>query len=141
MSTCRECGAPERRGLDCRAQWEDLLALEFSDLRAGRVHFLTVACYQLQHPVTLPVSSPAREALHDALVDVVVHGTPVSGIRDRMSHWFEGGRRVRAHDVDVEEPTANRWSRTVADLWPPDPDTHAERVQDWARAILADLRS
>ncbi|WP_370323810.1 DUF5946 family protein [Euzebya sp.] len=137
MGTCAECGAPDRDGLGCRGQWDELLALEFSDVRAGPVHFHTVVCYQLQHPAAFTLPTAAREGLRRALEDVVVHDVPISEICSRMGGAFDGAARVRGDDAPP--PTLRRWSMTVADVGPPDPDVHADRVTAWARAVLADL--
>lgn len=135
---CPGCGAPRQRGLTCREQWEELLALEFSDLRAGRVHFLTVACYQLQHPSSFALSPEATEQLRSALEDVVVHQRPVTAVRDEMQQAFTGSRRVRSAG-SAETTPSSTWSVTVADLGAPDPLEHEERIHRWARAVLDDV--
>lgn len=137
MDGCHECGAAERDGRTCRQQWDELLALEFSDARAGSVHFLTVACYQLQHPQAFPLHPEARRWLEDALGGVVLQGRPISTVRDAMQRRYDGSRSV------VGPPSASavpqRWSRTVADVGAPDAERHAERVREWAATVYADL--
>ncbi len=139
MATCDECGASVRDDLACRGQFDELLALEFSDPRAGRVHFLTVACYQLQHPATFPLTPSGTEHLVGALRDVVVLGLPVTEVRDRMSGAFAGDARAVARGSAEPEQPSRQWSMTVADVGPPDPSTHADRITEWASAVLADL--
>jgi hypothetical protein len=46
---CAECGAVLPEGETCQTIFESFMALEFSDLAYGEVHFLTVACYMIQH--------------------------------------------------------------------------------------------
>ena len=43
---CPECGAPDNL---CQTRFDEFLALEFSDMRYGAVHNLTVATFMLQH--------------------------------------------------------------------------------------------
>lgn len=138
MATCDECGATKQRGLTCREQWDELIALEFSDVRAGPVHFLTVTCYQLQHPETFPLAATARTRLADALADVVVRDRPVTEVRDEMARASEGSGRVRASD-DTAPPPAVAWSCTVADLGPPDVGLHTARIRQWAGSVVEDL--
>jgi hypothetical protein len=138
VAACPECGAPPRRGLTCRQQWEELLALEFSDPRAGPVHFLTVGCYQLQHPRAFPLGQEARSALRDLLEEVVLHGLPVAAARDVMQRRFEGPARVSVSDDDVVQPSGTVWSSTVADVRGPDPDTHVSHVRRWAASVCAE---
>ena len=137
MAACDECGARSRDGATCRQQWDALLALEFSDPRAGSVHFLTVTCYQLQHPASFPLTAEARRWLADALREVIVHARPVATVRDVMHQEWDGSRRVREMTT-TPVPTV-RWSATVADVGEPDPERHVERVQAWAVAVLGDL--
>lgn len=139
MDGCQECGAPEVDGRTCRQQWDELLALEFSDARAGSVHFLTVACYQLQHPKAFPLHAAARRWLENALGEVVVQDRPVSALRDAMQRGYDGSRSVLGPSAEVVVP--RHWSRTVADVGPPDAERHAGRVRSWAAAVHADLGS
>ena len=137
MATCDECGAGVQRGLSCREQWDELIALEFSDAHAGAVHFLTVSCYQLQHPRAFPLATAARDQLRGALADVVLRDRPVTEVRDEVAHAVEGSRRVR--DDDPAPSPAVVWSCTVADLGPPDAGLHTARVRHWAEAVVQDL--
>jgi hypothetical protein len=138
MATCPACGAPPRRGLTCRQQWDELLALEFSDPRAGTVHFLTVACYQLQHPRAFPLGQEARSALRDLLEEVVSHGLPVAAARDVLQRRFDGPARVSVSDHDAVPPSGTVWSSTVADVRGPDPSTHVSHVRRWAASVCAE---
>ena len=138
MGACPQCGAPDRDELTCRAQWDELLALEFSDARAGSVHFLTVACYQLQHPESFPLDPDVRQQLRGALHDVLVHDRPMAEIRDAVQRRYDGARRVRAA-TPAPARRQRPWSRTVHDVGPPDADHHVERVRAWARGVHRDL--
>jgi hypothetical protein len=140
MGDCPECGAADRRGSTCREQWHELLALEFSDPRAGAVHFLTVACYELQHPTQFDLHPEARQQLADALRSVVLHGRSVDDVRRRMGEAYDGSRSVLAAD-DAAPAVLGSWSHTVADVGPPDPEVHVERVRACARSVVSDLRA
>ncbi|MEX0868191.1 MAG: DUF5946 family protein [Nitriliruptoraceae bacterium] len=137
MGRCDECGTLERDGQCCRQQWGELLALEFSDVRAGSVHFLTVASYQLQHPASFPLQPEALRDLVAALRDAVIDGRDVTSVRDAMQRRYDGSRPVAATAGDVV--AQRRWTRTVADVSPPDPAGHVERVIRWAAAVVDDL--
>lgn len=143
MSACPECSAPQGPTGSCREQWDALLALEFSEPSTFHVHFLTVACYQLQHPRTQPLSEDARRQLARALEDVVVHGRAITDVQREMGATFAGATRVRPNEMDGDQASltsVDRWTTTVADVGPPDPDLHATRVLEWARAIHDDLQ-
>lgn len=140
-ATCAECGAPEADGRTCRDRFDERLALEFSDARAGSVHFHTVACYQLQHPTAFGLGEEGCAGLRTALEDVEVRGVPVSEVRRRMGDAFAGATRVRVReDGPATSAAPRRWTTTIADLGPVDAATHADRVRRWARDVLTDLR-
>jgi hypothetical protein len=134
MEVCAECGAPRRRGLTCRQQWDELLALEFSDPRAAPVHLLTVACYQLQHPRTFPLTAEARHRLRELLEDVVLRGRPLGEARDALQQRFDGPARVAAAAEPVAAAPA-AWSMTIVQVGGPDPDIHVATVRRWAASV------
>jgi hypothetical protein len=135
MDGCPECGAPPRRGLTCRQQWDELLALEFSDPRAAPVHLLTVACYQLQHPRTFPLNAAARQQLRELLEDVVIRGRPVAAVRDAMQRRFDGPTRVEVQGDDQHAPPQGVWTMTVRQVGDADPDAHVASVRRWAESV------
>ncbi len=137
MATCEECGAPDRDGLGCREQWGELLALEFTDPRAGQVHFHTVTTYELQHPSAFPLTDDTRAWMEQTLADVVEGRATVAEVRTRTRRAYDGPRRVLADHAPA--PALRRWTRTVADVGAPDPLHHVDRVLAWSRAVLADL--
>jgi len=49
-ASCPECGAPKANGLNCWEMLGMLIAWEYDDPELRAEHFLTVACYNLQHP-------------------------------------------------------------------------------------------
>lgn len=48
-TTCPECGAAWSEADQCQSTFDEFLALEFTDPGYGDVHFLTVACFMIQH--------------------------------------------------------------------------------------------
>jgi hypothetical protein len=48
-NTCSECGAVLQDESSCQEIFDSFLALEFEDPAYGEVHFLTVACFMIQH--------------------------------------------------------------------------------------------
>ncbi len=49
VKRCAECGAVLANEDSCQAIFDALLVLEFSNPAYGEVHFLTVACFMIQH--------------------------------------------------------------------------------------------
>lgn len=49
MEPCPDCGARFDGNKTCQSIFDAFLALEFSDPAYGEVHFLTVACFMIQH--------------------------------------------------------------------------------------------
>jgi hypothetical protein len=139
MEVGAECAAPRRRSLTCRQQWDELLALECSDPRAAPVHLLTVACYQLQHPRTFPLTAEARHRLRELLEDVVLRGRSLGEARDALQQRFDGQARVAAMADEPVAAAPAAWSMTVAEIGGPDPDTHVATIRRWATSVCEEV--
>src|SRR6516165_2690295 len=46
---CSECGTVLSEGSTCQTIFEELLSLEHTNAAYGQVHFLTFACFMIQH--------------------------------------------------------------------------------------------
>ena len=57
------------------------------------MHFLTVACYNLQHPAWF--TDEAIAGLRQGFIDHLDRGVPVAELRRRASAAVEGSKRVR----------------------------------------------
>lgn len=104
-------------------------------MRAGQVHFLTAACYQLQHPASWSLDEGVRNQRLESLRLVMEDDIPVEEIRRQMGERYEGAHRVVGTDAPDVSPPRTR-SYTVADVGPPDAQSHADRIRIWARAVI-----
>ncbi len=134
---CPECGAPRVEGMTCWEQLGAIGAWEFQDPELMAEHFLTVACYNLQHPAQF--NDEALEGLRTSFIDRLDKGTPVQEIRQRAAKAYAGNKRVLKPEPD-RHPVLRHWSKTIADVYIPDhPEGAAQRVRDWATAVRAEL--
>jgi hypothetical protein len=114
-----------------------LLAREQEDRELAAEHFLTVACYHLQHPAQF--TDDALAGLRRAVIDRLDQGTPVPTLRKRASAEFEGSRRVLRPGAEGRV-VARLWPMTVADVCTmEDLGGAAGRVKQWAASIRSQL--
>ncbi len=137
VAVCRECGAPPVDGMSCWEQLGALLAWEYQDPELRAEHFLTVACYNLQHPAQF--TDEAVAGLRSALVEHLDNDVSVKELRRRAASAYEGNKRVLRDEAE-RRPTLRRWSTTIADVYLPDkPRDAAARVRAWAASIRHEL--
>ena len=138
VERCPECGAPRVDGLECGEQLGQLLAWEVDDAELRRVHFLTVASYNLQHPARF--TDEAIAGLRQSYIDYLDRGISIEEIRRRATAAFDGSKRVRRDEASVR-PVMRAWPMTVADVYHDgEPEGAAERVRRWAAEIRRALR-
>jgi hypothetical protein len=114
-----------------------LLAREQEDPELAAEHFLTVACYNLQHPARF--TDEALAGLRQAVIDRLDDGTPVPTIRKRASAAFGGSRRVQ-RPVAERRVVARKWPVTVVNVCGmEDFEGAAARVKQWAASIRSQL--
>jgi len=136
-ASCPECGAPAVDGMTCSEQFGVVLAWEAHDPELAAEHFLTVACYNLQHPAQF--TDEALGWLRAAVIDHLDSGRPVADIRRQAASGFQGKKRVLRKEAD-RRPVLRRWRMTIADVCLPErPEGAAERVRAWAAAIRSEL--
>ena len=135
---CPECGASQVEEMNCWEQLGAIIAWEYQDPALMAVHFLTVACYNLQHPAQF-----TDEALAGLRADLIAHldeGLTVQEIRRRAAQHYTAPRRVLKKEA-ARRPLLRHWSMTIADVYLPErPQGAAERVKAWAAAIRNELR-
>ncbi len=118
------------------ACWEMLGALlgqEYDDAELRAEHFLTLACYNLQHPAQL--SEAALAGLQAVFVERLDYGLGIAEIRRRVGKAVAGAARVLKPESE-RQPILRQWLMTIADVYLPDqPQGAAERVRAWAAVI------
>lgn len=133
---CPECGT-----MYCRRRFNECLALEFSDMRYGAVHHLTVSAYMLQHSSRL-----TREGwLHERklLREFLVENKSPSFIRKQNRDLVDSGRRTfkfksRDGKLVIQK---SAWTRTILDVHMGDPETYCIDITAWARSVLEEAET
>jgi hypothetical protein len=137
---CPECGAVLSEEDTCQSIFESFLVLEFTDPGYGEVHFLTVACYMIQHG-----------RYSDAGL-VWIQGMLRAYLEGEMTN--DQLRQLARKDTDNRDRTwkVNRaanaaplpkidWTMTIADVAEhyADPQSYQQAVRDWGRATLKQM--
>lgn len=137
---CPECGGFNQDGLSCQSIFNNFIALEFADPEYGAVHFLTVACYMIQHG---RYSDEGLEWIEKKLRDHLEHGLAVDEIRASAS--AEADQSVREWKVirQPNQPSQMKinWSMTINDVAGNyrDAVSYQDLIQKWARPILNEM--
>jgi len=131
---CPECGAVVPGGFEsCKAVFEDVCALEYSDFACGAVHLLTVDAYTLQHSAEC---GPRSNAFHlMRLCRLLEHGdNPCIGQRPprELGKAFEDEYR----GYPYLGPPPHQAQLTIADVHgAATPEEHAQRVLRYAASV------
>lgn len=136
--TCDECGAPLLNGPLCQDNFHALLVLEgqVEGAPGSITHFYTVACYVLQHPVSMNYTVEALQGLKDSLLDALEGRSTLVDLRRRTRYAAEGSMRIlRCEGDPLPESSAGEWQMTVADMLTGGADAYVENVVRWARSI------
>lgn len=132
VARCSRCGANVPGGVEgCRRLFEEVLALEYSDLAYGAVHLLTVDTRALQHSED---HGPRSNAFHLLRLCVLLErgGAPRIGWNPQ---WLKA-QIGNTHGLPFLEAPENRGEMTIADVHGAvTPEEHAERVWRWARSV------
>jgi hypothetical protein len=93
IKTCTECGAKEVEGMDCWWQLGGIGQWELNDPELYAVHFLTVACYNLQHPSQF--TDEALEDLRNTFNEALENGWSNEQVRAQVSKaGWDGKKKV-----------------------------------------------
>jgi hypothetical protein len=129
-------------GANCQSLFDELLALEFSDMAYGAVHFLTGACFMIQHN---RYSDEALAWIEDKLRAHLERGVPIHQVRRQAAR--ETQQATRTWRVE-RQPGARQlpevaWSMTIADAFAArnDAERYRQVVTEWARAVLQEMQS
>ena len=138
---CPECGAILSENTSCQSIFESFLVLEFTDPAYGEVHFLTVACFMVQHG---RYSDEALIWIEGKLRDYLEKGMPAEQIRRGAA---KGADQLTRTWKVVRQPGASRlpqiaWSMTIADVaaHAQDAKSYCEWVEGWARITLREMK-
>ncbi len=135
-NTCPECGGKEVDRLDCWWQLGAIGQWEFSDPELSRLHFYTVACYNLQHPSKF--TDEALAALKSVFCAAFDNGWSNEQVRARINRQWDGKTKVTMKVP--KQPVLRRWSMTISDVYLPDqPEGAADRAYAWAKAVRSEL--
>jgi hypothetical protein len=135
---CDECGAPLLNGPLCQDNFHALLVLEgqVEGAPGSLTHFYTVACYVLQHPVSMNYTVDAFEGLKESLLDAIEGRATLVDLRRRTRRAAEGATRILRREGDpLPESSAGKWQLTVADMLLGGADAYVENAMGWARSI------
>lgn len=129
---CAECGAVLAERSSCQTIFEEFLSLEYTNPAYGQVHFLTVACFMIQHgrysdAALTWIQSMLRAALDEQLT--------AQGMDDATRSW----KVTRQADARPLPHVA--WSTTIADVAQrmQDPEKYCDQVKQWAQATLQQM--
>lgn len=116
---------------ECRRQFEEILAKEFSDYRYARVHRLTVDTYSLQHPDPYMISAKSFAAHLTGMCCAMEHESDRDLLR-ALQQWLNGKREALAKPEPVEKPG----ELTIAHvLDAADVGEHERLVREWAEDV------
>ena len=137
---CTECGAVLSEGSTCQTIFEEFLSLEYTNPAYGQVHFLTVACFMIQHgrysdEALIGMQSLLRAYLDEQLTAQQLRQLAAKGINDATRTW----KVTRQADAPPLPKVA--WSMTIADVAQnmQDPEKYCEHVKQWAHATLQQM--
>lgn len=140
--SCPECGAVyDDQVTSCQDIFDQFLVLEFTDPAYGAVHFLTVACFMVQHG---RYSDAGMAWIEQKLRKHLEEGMPVAEIRQEASGEADQSRRgwkvTRPPDARPLPKVA--WSMTIADVARNyhNAEEYQEQIKQWARVTLAEMR-
>ena len=137
---CPSCGASWAEIGDCRTIFESLLALEFTRPAHGKVHFLTVACFMIQHGLYSDEGLVWIRSMLQAYFDQALTPEQLRQLAAR-----DTGNDVRTWKVnrapDARPLPRINWHVTIADvaLGYEDAESYCEWVRRWGRAVLQEM--
>jgi hypothetical protein len=139
---CAECGAVLPSGSTCQTIFDEFLSLEYTNPAYGQVHFLTVACFMIQHgrysdEGLVWIQSTLRTYLEQQLTDQQLRQLAAKGTDGATRTW----KVTRQPDAPPLPKVA--WSMTITDVAQhmQDAESYCEQVRQWARTTLQQMES
>jgi hypothetical protein len=140
--TCGECGARAGAGKSCQAIFDEFLALEFSDPSYGAVHFLTVACFMVQHG---RYSDEGLKWIRGMLRRYFDEALSAEQLRELAGKDTSSAQRTWKVGRAPGAPPAPRiaWRMTIQDVAAQQRDAESYRrlVRQWARETLSQMEA
>ncbi|MDF2720704.1 MAG: hypothetical protein K0Q59_379 [Paenibacillus sp.] len=135
--SCEGCGAILPKGETCESIYGNFLALEFTDPGYGRVHFLTVACYMIQHK---GYSDEAYVWIQSALRNYLEKGHTTESIRRDAAQGPGRTKGIRRLKEAAPLPKIN-WTMTIADVAKrtKDAESYCRLIEQWGRTTLDEM--
>jgi hypothetical protein len=141
---CEECGATIPDGGTCQENLHALLFIE-SQIPGGPggiPHFYAIAAYGLQHPDSMNYTAGTLAGLHTSLAEVLEGKVTIPELRRRTRQIADGSQRItrRPGEASVEWRRGD-WPLSISHVLDVEPtaEAYAERVLEWARAVLEAL--
>jgi hypothetical protein len=130
---CPECGAPDSL---CQTRFDEFLALEFSDLRYGAVHNLTVATFMLQHSSKMSKEGWLYE--RELLREFIMNNKSPDLIRQQSKDSVDSGKRTFKFKSKDGKPVISKttWRKTILNVRSEDPEVYCKDIATWARSAL-----
>jgi len=134
---CSECGALLPEGSTCQSIFDEFLSLEFTNSEYGKVHYLTVTCFMLQHgrysdEAFIWARSTLRAYLDEQLT--------AQQIRQRAANKTDNAIRTWKVSRPADAPPLPKvaWSMTIADVASSmqSPERYCAQIEKWAQATL-----
>lgn len=140
QTTCPECGADWSVGYTCQDVFDEFLVLEFTEAGYGKIHFLTVACFMVQHK---RYSDDGLRWIRGKLREHLEEGKPVYEIRNDASGEADQSKRNWKVTRQKHEPLLPDidWEMRIIDI----PDTYdnaeeyCQRIEEWGRVTLRQM--
>ena len=139
--TCPVCGAVFEEETSCQEIFDNFLVLEFTDAGYGSVHFLTVACFMIQHG---RYSDEGLVWMEQKLREYLEDGISTEQIRREATLEADQARRkwkvTRAPDAQPLPKIA--WSMTITDVAAryQDAESYRELITEWGRVTLKEMK-
>jgi hypothetical protein len=139
-STCPDCGAPQTDEMTCQTAFDTFLSLEYVDPAYGAVHFLTVACFMIQHN---RYSDVGLIWIQNTLGEYLEKDLSLDQLRQLASQGTDSGSRswkvTRSKDAPPLPKVA--WSMTIIDVARQytDADSYRDLITQWARVTLREM--
>lgn len=143
-SICTECGALLENVQECRVYLNEMIKWDFEDFNGvGKIHHLTVLCYNLQHP-----SVYSEKGLEDAKQSLqkFLHNPQAFKAHD------ESNRKKLASDIRDWKITGTTedhgeylikpcWTMSASDVLKGGLGVYMKNVEKWSQSVLDSLKS